>query len=89
MARDLCYIDQSALTIANLVVREVVCKHGVPAQLLSDRGKAFLSDGLVERFNHTLTNMFKDYILATKTILPAFSPIFCSCDIMYLYLEVK
>ena len=62
-------------------MREVVCRHGVPAQLLSDRGKAFLSlllrevcevlgvkklnttayhpqtDGLVERFNHTLTNM--------------------------------
>ena len=73
--------DQSALTIANLFVQEVVCGHGVPAQLLSDWGKAFLSlllrevceilgvkklnttayhpqtDGLVERFNHTLTNM--------------------------------
>ena len=73
--------DQLALTIANLFVQEVVCRHGVPAQLLSDRGKAFLSlllrevceilgvkklnttayhpqtDGLVERFNRTLTNM--------------------------------
>ena len=73
--------DQSALTIGNLFVREVVCRHGVPAQLLSVRGKAFLSlllrevcevlgvkklnttayhpqtDGLVEQFNCTLTNM--------------------------------
>ena len=72
-------IDQSALTIPNLFVWEVVCRHGVPAQLLSDQGNAFFSlilrevcevlgvkntiayhpqtDGLVERFNRTLTNM--------------------------------
>ena len=73
--------DQTALTIAKLFVEEVVSKHGVPSQLLSDRGQAFLSklmgevcevlgvrkvnttsyhpqtDGLVERFNRTLTNM--------------------------------
>ena len=35
--------DQSALTIAQLFVREIVCRHGVPAKLLSDRGAAFLS----------------------------------------------
>ena len=40
--------DQSALTIAKLFVQEVVCRHGVPAQLLSDRGKAFLSQLLME-----------------------------------------
>ena len=73
--------DQTALTIAKLFVEEVVSRHGVPSQLLSDRGQAFLSklmgevcevlgvrkvnttsyhpqtDGLVERFNRTLTNM--------------------------------
>ena len=73
--------DQSALTIARLLVEQVISRHGVPAELLSDRGKAFLSrllhevydlmgmkkvnttayhpqtDGLVERFNHTLTSM--------------------------------
>ena len=73
--------DQSAATIANLLVREIISRHGVPSEILSDRGRAFLSgllkevevllgfhkantsayhpqtDGLVERFNLTLTNM--------------------------------
>ena len=40
--------DQSALTIAKLFVQEVVCRHGVPSQLLSDRGKAFLSQLMME-----------------------------------------
>ena len=35
--------DQTALTIARLLVEEIVCRHGVPSQLLSDRGAAFLS----------------------------------------------
>ena len=73
--------DQSAATIANLLVREIVSRHRVPSELLSDCGQAFLSgllkkvqqllgykklntsayhlqmDGLVERFNRTLTEM--------------------------------
>lgn len=73
--------DQSALTIVHLLVEQIISCHGVPAELLSDRGKAFLSkllhkvydlmgmkkvnitayhpqmDGLVERFNRTLTRM--------------------------------
>ena len=35
--------DQTALTIARLFVEHIVSRHGVPAQLLSDRGTAFLS----------------------------------------------
>ena len=35
--------DQTSLTIARLLVEHVVCRHGVPVELLSDRGKAFLS----------------------------------------------
>ena len=35
--------DQTALTIAGLFVEHIVSRHGVPAQLLSDRGTAFLS----------------------------------------------
>ena len=40
--------DQSALTIARLLVEQVISRHGVPAELLSDRGKAFLSKLLHE-----------------------------------------
>ena len=36
--------NQSAATIATLLVEQIVSKHGVPAEILSDRGKAFLSD---------------------------------------------
>ena len=73
--------DQSALTIGKLLVERIIPTHGVPSQLLSDRGAAFLSklmyelykllgikkvsttayhpqtDGLMERFNRTLTDM--------------------------------
>ena len=35
--------DQTTLTIAKLFVKQTVCQHGVPAQLLPDRGAAFLS----------------------------------------------
>ena len=73
--------DQTAATIAKLLVEEIVSRHGVPSEILSDRGKAFMSglmteveellgshrvnttayhpqtDGLVERFNRTLTAM--------------------------------
>ena len=74
--------DQTSLTIACLLVEHVIIHHGVPAELLSNHGRAFLSelmhevcelmgmkksnttayhpqtDGLVERFNRTLTDMF-------------------------------
>ena len=33
--------DQTALTIAKLFVEQIICRHGVPAQLLSDRGAVF------------------------------------------------
>ena len=40
--------DQTALTIAQLLVTVVISRHGVPRELLSDRGAAFLSSLLRE-----------------------------------------
>ncbi len=36
--------DQTSDTIARLLVDNIVCRHGVPAQLLSDRGANLLSE---------------------------------------------
>ena len=33
--------DQSALTIAKLLITEIISRHGVPRELLSDRSAAF------------------------------------------------
>ena len=73
--------DQSSATVARILVEEIISRHGVPSEILSDRGRAFLSglmgevellmgyhkvnttayhpqtDGLVERYNRTLTAM--------------------------------
>ena len=35
--------EQTTLTIAKLLVEQVISRHGVPVELLSDRGSAFLS----------------------------------------------
>ena len=43
--------DQTALTIAQIFVEEIICRHGVPCQLLSDRGAAFLSRLMIEVCN--------------------------------------
>lgn len=40
--------DQSAETIAHLLVEEIFCRHRAPEQLLSDRGANFLSDLVLE-----------------------------------------
>lgn len=34
--------DQSSATIARLFVKEIISRHGVPAQVFSDQGRAFL-----------------------------------------------
>ena len=40
--------DQKAETIARLQVEQIVPRHGVPEQLLSDRGQNFLSEVMLE-----------------------------------------
>lgn len=40
--------DQQASTIARLLVDNIVCRHGVPEELLSNRGSNFLSDLIME-----------------------------------------
>ena len=40
--------DQTAPTIAKLLVEKVICRHGVPRELLSDRGASFLSKLVAE-----------------------------------------
>ena len=42
--------DQSSLTIAKLLVEHIIPQHGVPSQLLSDRGAAFLSKIMFELY---------------------------------------
>ena len=73
--------DQTSLTIVELLVKNIVSRHGVPTELLPDRGTASVSklmfdiykllgikkanttayhpqtDGLVERFHRTLSDM--------------------------------
>ena len=46
--------DQTAATIARLLVEEIVSRHGVPSEVLSDRGRAFLS-GLMQREYYRLS----------------------------------
>ena len=45
--------DQSSATVARLLVEEVVSRHGVPGEILSDRGRTFLS-GLMKEMETLL-----------------------------------
>ena len=47
----LATVDQSALTIAQLLVEHIISRHGVPTELLSDHGAAFLSRLMMEVCN--------------------------------------
>ena len=41
--------DQQSSTIAQLLVEHIICRHGIPEELLSDRGTNFLSDLILEQ----------------------------------------
>ena len=43
--------DKNSLTIARLLVEHIIPQHGVPSQLLSDRGLAFVSKIMFEVYN--------------------------------------
>ena len=49
--------NQTALTLSEVYVEEIVCRHGAPRKLLSDRGRAFL--GHVMKFVNQLLNTGK------------------------------
>jgi hypothetical protein len=75
----------TSLNVATALINEVICRHGVPKKVITDRGGNFMSDlmtqvfhktgtvklnttsyhpqtdGLVERFNKTLTEMLSMY----------------------------
>jgi hypothetical protein len=36
--------DQAAESVAKIVVEEIICRHGAPSKILSDRGKNFMSN---------------------------------------------
>ena len=40
--------DQTSETIAALLIDNIVCKHGVPVKLISDRGANFLSSLMMD-----------------------------------------
>ena len=40
--------DMKASTVANILITEILCRHGAPVQLLSDRGANFLSQIVAE-----------------------------------------
>ena len=43
--------DQTSPTIARLLVEEVIARHGVPGELLLDRGTAFLSKLIMDVYD--------------------------------------
>ena len=47
--------DQKAETVAEIFVNEILCRHGAPVELLSDRGRNFLAEVVMEIWRFTRT----------------------------------
>ena len=47
--------DMKATTVAGIFVREILCRHGAPVQLLSDQGRDFLANVVREICTFTRT----------------------------------
>ncbi len=47
--------DQKAETVAEIFVNEILCRHGAPVELLSDRGRNFLAEVVMEVWRFTRT----------------------------------
>jgi len=61
--------DQTSLTIAELLVKEIVSRHGVPAELLSDRGTVFLSKLMFDIYKLLYSGFFSRTKLLVKVKL--------------------
>lgn len=48
--------DRKATTVAEIFIKEILCRHGAPVQLLSDQGREFLADVIKETCNFTRTH---------------------------------
>ena len=47
--------DRKATTVAKILVDEIICRHGAPRELLSDRGQEFLSNLVAEVCEYFVT----------------------------------
>lgn len=56
--------NAKADTVAEFIYKEIICRHGVPDEILSDRGTSFINqvvDGLCDKFQtkHRLTSSYR------------------------------
>ena len=68
--------DQTALTIAPLWVEQIISRHGVPAELLSHQGTAFLSRLIEEVYSWMGIHKANTtaYHLQTDGVVEQFNP---------------
>ena len=80
--------DQSALTIAKLLVEEIISRHGVPRELLSDRGAAFCYTRSTVCWGFTKSRR-RPIIRKLMGLLNVFTGLLLQCSQKPLDLEVR